>query len=114
MDMVEVVINGTTYYVCSNQVQYLTDDLVNTSSSNITLYSAISTDGTTTMYPYISIRPYSAPVLHRQNQSNTVMTVNTVEWGTIAQSMRQETKTGIMSMYFLIIIALIIFFRGSK
>ena len=104
MDMIEVTINGTTYYVPSNQIQYLTDELVNTSSSSITLYSAISTDGTSTAYPYITIRPFSAPVLHRQNQNNTVIQVNSLEWGSVAQSVRGTQDYGLMSMYFLIIL----------
>lgn len=112
--LIEITIDGVTYYVPVNYVEYLTESLENTSSNTITLYSSSSQNPTGTTYPYIQIRPFSLPVLYRgTNQSQTLSNVS-VDFPPSALPYRYSEQIRFGSFFLLFVLFLCVITRRFK
>lgn len=112
-DFAEVTIDGSypgTYLVPVNQVQYLTDELLNTSSSTIYLYSVYGNS-----YPQIRIAANSNPVYYTQNNYSgvDVSGVTSVEFNFTANIYRAQSIFPLFNSFLLVLLSLCVFLRRT-
>lgn len=112
--VIEIDVNGVTYYVPVNMVQYLTESLENTSSSTITLYSTLSQSPNQTSYPYIQIRPFSAPVLYTAYNQTSVLDSVSVDFPPSSVPYRYQSQITFGSFFLLFVLFLCVISRRFK
>lgn len=110
-DFAEVTIDGNhpgTYLVPVNQVQYLTDELLNTSSSTITLYGVYGS-----AYPQIRISANSNPIYYTQNNYSgvDVTGITSVEFNSVAKLYRSQNLFSLADTFLLLLLSLCVILR---
>lgn len=114
-DYVIITINGREYYCPANLVQYITDDGINISSSNITLYGSIREyQNNNTGYPQITLQPYMKAIYRGSyNGTQSTITISSIEFNKQALLLRKETQNNYFSLFLLVLISLVVLFRRS-
>lgn len=112
-DLCEVTIDGTysgTYYVPSNQVQYLTSDFKNNGSTTIYMYKTYGDS-----YPQIRISSNGYPTYYSQNNySGVVLTdVSSVVFNKQAMVYRSQPFYSLFNSVLLCLLAVAVLLRRT-
>lgn len=114
-DYVIITVNGIDYYCPSNMVEYITSDLINTSTNTITLYGGINDNqnASNSSYPRITLRTYSKPIYQSSYSSNsTNLNVQSVVFSSQFNSLK--INTNYISIFLLGLIFIFVSFRRFK
>lgn len=108
-EFVTVEINGATYYVGADVVDYLVFEdnyIVNTSSQNITLYGSIREYGNNASgYPRITARPYEKAYIQYSQQSQA----STLNVSSYAVTYRKFNDVYLMSVLIFGVLVMMLF-----
>lgn len=111
-DYCTIEIDGNTYYVPSNLIQYLTPQGVNTSATSFYAYRNLSRDSTD--YPYIRFNSNAYPILYTGYNSSQELRQASVTFSDQANLYRLTPYFPVLNTLLMVGLVIAVWFRRFK